>query len=123
MIHRRAFLLGMTGVAASVLAAGIVTVKPLRMLFCTTPEDFFSRFKTRHLSASVGGIFLKSHSVSETKTKSLILNNIETKGCDALAARIQRQVIADYAARDFIAIDGWLLPRTSVELSAMMGGA
>jgi hypothetical protein len=121
---RRAFL----GAVAAVVATAAGATRPWRFVVEVERRPLEARLAHllhHHEAAAAIGRAATSPEGSETIVRSLATRlaggvvEADAADDDELRAAASRAVAADFAARDTVTVDGWVLARTEVELCVL----
>ena len=114
-MHRRRFLFGAIalGVSGAVFYRSATYIK----LTCSN-DTLFSIFKTANYSPAIGKIWLEART-SRTQRLASFITHLQ-HGCRDIERTIAASIQRDMDNLNFKSVNGWLLPDTSIMLSAAL---
>lgn len=110
-LKRRTFL---AGIGAAALASTLMFKESAFAFAACSSDTFFKHFKARKAASMIGAVFLKTHK------KAPSLEVLSSLGCAQAHLKIQNDIERDFENKKFVRVNDWILPETSVKLSALI---
>ena len=122
-VERRTFIKGLIGTLALTGIGAATQLPKFLPAPCNGLGDFLARFKTRGTSRYLGGRLILNLPDAGLELKDHIEAKLAHAPCADIEGTIKKRVHDDFVKHRFMLVEGWFLPETSLQLSALMSRA